>query len=513
MMVPHSQLEFAPSHGLSLEAATHVTPLAHRSLQRFWRWISVAASFLVAGAGIAAFYMASSLPGIGVAVDHAGILASGNRQYLLLALGGGLSTTLIASILGRSVDSDKSLQSEISTWIIQPCFLAVALVLAFQALITPHIVSHAWIALWFGTIVVTLPMLQAVTMSALKRTRRTHRVGSRAVAIVGSGEVAHRLYTRLLGAACGHEFTDVIGVFDEPWSDSRDDRNAAARVPTTGTFDDLLSLGRDEAVDSVVLALPPDGKDRIDELVQKLAPLPVDVLLGPDDAGLDPADADRDRFSLGNLPLPILYRQPHKGWGGIGKWLADKLIAGLALLLLAPVLLFVALVIRLESPGPVIFRQRRYGFNNEVFEVLKFRTMYTHLGDPSGARRTMRGDARITRVGRVLRRCSIDELPQLFNVLRGDMSIVGPRPHPVEMMVQDRLYHEAVASYPARHRMRPGLTGLAQVNGSRGEVDTLQKAQTRVAYDLKYIENWSLALDLRIMLLTFTRGLLSQEAR
>lgn len=125
----------------------------------------------------------------------------------------------------------------------------------------------------------------------------------------------------------------------------------------------------------------------------------------------------------------------------------------------------------------------------------------------------MRGDARITRVGRVLRRCSVDELPQLLNVLRGEMSIVGPRPHPVEMMVQDRPYHEAVASYPARHRMKPGLTGLAQVNGSRGEVDTLQKAETRVAYDLKYIENWSLALDLRIMLLTFTRGLLTQEAR
>ncbi len=513
MMVPHSQLELAPSHGPGLGTEANAAPPAPRLYQRFWRWIGVATSFLVAAGGIMAFEAAAMLPGVGVDVDHAGILASVNRHYLLLALGGGLSTGLIAAVLGRSTVSDKSLESEISTWILQPCLLAAALVLAFEALITPHIVSGVWIALWFGTIVVALPMLQAVTMSALKRTMRTRRVGSRTVAILGSGEAARRLHTRLRDTACTHEYTHVIGVFDEPRSGRQDDPDAAARVPTTGTFDDLLSIGREEMVDAVVLALAPGGKDRVDELVQKLAPLPVDVLLGPNDAGLDPADAGRDTVSLGNLNLPLLYRQPHKGWSGIGKWLVDKLIAGLGLLVLGPVLLFVALAIRLESPGPVIFRQRRYGFNNEVFEVLKFRTMYTHLGDASGARRTMRSDARITRVGRVLRRCSIDELPQLFNVLRGDMSIVGPRPHPVEMMVQDRLYHEAVASYPARHRMRPGLTGLAQVNGSRGEVDTLQKAETRVAYDLRYIENWSLTLDLRIMLLTFTRGLFSEEAR
>lgn len=512
-MLSHSQLGFMPSHRLSLGAATNAALPVYRPLQRFWHWISFAVSFLVAACGVIAFDMASALPGIGVDVDHGSILASENHEYLLLILGGGMSTALIARIIGRYGATGNSLETEISTWVLQPCCLAAALMLALQMLITPNIVSSVWIALWFGTVLVALPMLLTVTMSALKRTMRASRIGSRALAIVGSGEEAHRLLARLQGATRTHDYTHVIGVFDECHCEGRCDRNAVAPVTTTGTVEDLLAMGRDQMVDAVVLALPQDGKRCTDQLVQRLKSLPVDILLDPDGGSFNTADTDRGAVLLGDLRLPVLYRQPHRGWGGTGKWLADKLIAGLALLCLAPVLLLVALAIRLESPGPIIFRQRRYGFNNEVFEVLKFRTMYAHLGDPSGARRTMRGDARITRVGRVLRRCSVDELPQLLNVLRGEMSIVGPRPHPVEMMVQDRPYHEAVASYPARHRMKPGLTGLAQVNGSRGEVDTLQKAETRVAYDLKYIENWSLALDLRIMLLTFTRGLLTQEAR
>jgi lipopolysaccharide/colanic/teichoic acid biosynthesis glycosyltransferase len=164
----------------------------------------------------------------------------------------------------------------------------------------------------------------------------------------------------------------------------------------------------------------------------------------------------------------------------------------------------------LGGKGPILFVQDRFGFNNRPVRVLKFRTMHVENSDPSGAARTVRDDPRVTRVGRILRRLSLDELPQLVNVLRGDMSLVGPRAHPLAMKAGNRFYHDAVADYVRRHRVKPGLTGWAQVNGLRGEIDSLEKAQQRVVYDLDYIESWSLWLDLKILLMSF-RILVSQE--
>ena len=162
----------------------------------------------------------------------------------------------------------------------------------------------------------------------------------------------------------------------------------------------------------------------------------------------------------------------------------------------------VALAIKLDSPGPVFFRQKRFGFNEDLFNCWKFRTMQQHRADANGEVLTRRDDDRITRVGRFLRRTSIDELPQLFNVLKGEMSLVGPRPHATSAKAAGRLYTEAVEVYAARHRVKPGITGWAQVNGWRGETDTLEKIERRVEYDLFYIENWSLSLDLKILLRT-----------
>jgi polysaccharide biosynthesis protein PslA len=166
----------------------------------------------------------------------------------------------------------------------------------------------------------------------------------------------------------------------------------------------------------------------------------------------------------------------------------------------------------LESRGPVLFVQDRFGFNNNVIRVLKFRTMFVDRGDVSGAQRTVRNDPRVTRVGRVLRWLSFDELPQLLNVLRGEMSLVGPRPHAIAMRAGDQLYFEAVEDYAQRHRIKPGITGWAQVNGCRGEIDTLAKARARVDHDLYYIENWSLWLDLKTAVLTVLVLLTRQDA-
>ena len=161
-----------------------------------------------------------------------------------------------------------------------------------------------------------------------------------------------------------------------------------------------------------------------------------------------------------------------------------------------------AIAIRLESRGPILFRQKRYGFNNELIEVLKFRSMYVDRCDQNAANLVTRDDPRVTGVGRFIRKTSIDELPQLINVLRGELSLVGPRPHALHAKAADKLYDEAVEGYFGRHRVKPGITGWAQINGWRGETDTAEKIQKRVEYDLYYIENWSLLLDLYILVRT-----------
>jgi exopolysaccharide biosynthesis polyprenyl glycosylphosphotransferase len=231
-----------------------------------------------------------------------------------------------------------------------------------------------------------------------------------------------------------------------------------------------------------------------------LAEMPIEVVLCPE-AGLLAMPVIQAR-QVGGLSLLQVSRPPLGDWARLAKGLEDRVLSAVALLALSPVMLAAALAIRLESPGPILFRQQRFGFNNRPISVLKFRSMYVNLGDPTGAQRTVRHDPRITRVGRILRRTSIDELPQLINVLRGEMSLVGPRAHPLLMTVGGRLYHEAVAGYAARHRVKPGITGLAQINGCRGEIATIEQAQARIRYDLEYVSRWSLWLDLKIMLLT-----------
>jgi len=193
---------------------------------------------------------------------------------------------------------------------------------------------------------------------------------------------------------------------------------------------------------------------------------------------------------------------PITGWNLWLKRKEDVVIAALVLFLISPLLLLVALLIRLDSKGPVFFRQRRVGFNGSLFEILKFRTMYVDRTDHDAVRQTGRGDSRVTRVGRVLRRTSLDELPQFINVLQGSMSIVGPRPHALQTRAEGKSLDELVEHYAARHRVKPGITGLAQVNGLRGELDSAAKLRRRVDYDIEYIDRWSIWLDIEILLKT-----------
>jgi exopolysaccharide biosynthesis polyprenyl glycosylphosphotransferase len=197
-----------------------------------------------------------------------------------------------------------------------------------------------------------------------------------------------------------------------------------------------------------------------------------------------------------------VFDRPLSDWNAAVKAVFDRVVAAFALVLLAPVMLATALAVKLDSRGPVFFRQKRHGFNNEIIEVLKFRSMYAEMADVNAARQVTKDDPRVTRVGRFIRKTSLDELPQLVNVLRGELSLVGPRPHAIETKAGNRLYQDVVDGYFARHRMKPGITGWAQVNGWRGETDTVEKLERRIEHDLHYIENWSLSFDLYILAMT-----------
>ena len=177
----------------------------------------------------------------------------------------------------------------------------------------------------------------------------------------------------------------------------------------------------------------------------------------------------------------------------------DRAIALIAIVLLSPIMLAVALAVRFESKGPIFFRQKRFGFNNELVQVFKFRSMYTDMSDASASKLVTKGDPRVTKVGRIIRKTSLDELPQLFNVLQGQLSLVGPRPHATQAKAAGTLYDQVIDGYFSRHKVKPGITGWAQINGWRGETDTHEKLEQRVKHDLDYIDRWSLALDLYIL--------------
>ncbi len=248
--------------------------------------------------------------------------------------------------------------------------------------------------------------------------------------------------------------------------------------------------------DDVVLAVPGARLDLVRAIVPRIGHYWANIDICPDHAliGLP----FHDGRTLGGVPVLRLRARPFEGWQGVAKWIEDRLLSALLLLLAAPVMAVIAVAIRLDSPGPVLFRQRRYGFANQEFIVYKFRTMIDRAED-EGVPQARRGDPRVTRVGRVLRRSSLDELPQLFNVLNGSMSLVGPRPHAV---AHGSRFAPMVEDYLARHRIKPGMTGWAQVNGYRGEVAGAEDMGKRVEYDLAYIENWSIWLDASILLRT-----------
>ena len=357
-------------------------------------------------------------------------------------------------------------------------------------------ISRLWLSAFFFLGLAALFAERIATRTLVRRWARQGRLDRRTV-IVGADENGEQL----VKALNEQDDTDirVLGVFD----DRNDDRalDTCAGSPKLGKIDDIVEFARRTRVDLVLFALPISAETRILEMLKKLWVLPVDIRLS--------AHTNKLRFRprsysyLGNVPTLDVFEAPITDWDLVMKWMFDHFVGGVVLLLAAPVMALVALAVKLDSPGPVLFRQKRFGFNNERIDVFKFRSLYHDQADPMASKVVTRNDSRVTRVGRFIRKTSIDELPQLFNVVfKGNLSLVGPRPHAVQGKLQSRLFDEAVDGYFARHRVKPGITGWAQINGWRGEVDSEEKIQKRVEFDLYYIENWSVLLDFYILLKT-----------
>jgi len=322
--------------------------------------------------------------------------------------------------------------------------------------------------------------------------------------IIGDHDSIDELMLRMRTA--GRRGFDVVGIFEHA-----DHVHATAAplvrrsflgLPLFSGIDALERMIRRDAVDTVLVALPWAAGDQAREIIRRVSMAPVAVYIYP---GMNAFEIPVQRVAaMPELPLLMACTKPIDGWGAVIKRAEDLILSISLLAFISPVMLTIAGLIKLTSSGPIFFRQRRLGYNNRVIEVLKFRSMYTHLADADAQQQTSRGDKRITRLGGWLRATSLDELPQLLNVVRGDMSLVGPRPHALATTAGGLALEEAVPAYASRHRVRPGITGWAQVNGYRGALDSVEKIVHRVNHDLYYIENWSLAFDLKILWLTIS---------
>jgi polysaccharide biosynthesis protein PslA len=286
----------------------------------------------------------------------------------------------------------------------------------------------------------------------------------------------------------------VVGRFDH-------NKSAVSDLVTSSRSADFTGVaGELPRIDDIFVLSARLKEGELSRVLTQLRSLPANIHVTPNIAS---GTRTFDPWQWGRgIDSTLVIAKPLAGWNGLVKVSEDKIIAGLATILLLPVFILVATAVRLETAGPVLFRQRRYGFNGKVIEIYKFRTMYHDQRDDGAERLTRKGDPRITPLGRVLRRYGIDELPQLWNVLKGDMSVVGPRPHALRASSGGRLYSDIAERYTERYRVKPGITGWAQVNGWRGDTDTVEGLQRRVEFDIYYIEHWSIAFDVMIMLRT-----------
>ncbi len=366
----------------------------------------------------------------------------------------------------------------------------VFLSLAFALKVSGQI-SRVWVFSWFLATSFLICVERSLIKSLFYKMAQTGQL-SRRIIILGASEQCEKFLQQI--KLNNEPWLNIVGIFDDRQGQIG---NTFHGYPVLGTLKDMLDYSRRNTVDDIIISLPWEADQRIKGIIQKLRELPVNVRLCPDLAGF--LHLNIKYSTLAEIPMLDVVNKPLDEWKYVMKAVEDKILGLLFLVLLSPLMLLISLAIKLESNGPVLFRQERYGFNNNKFRMLKFRSMYHGRPREKGVPQARQNDPRVTPLGKFLRKTSLDELPQLLNVLGGTMSIVGPRPHAVE---HNKEYSKIIGGYYARHNVKPGLTGWAQVNGLRGETDIPDKMEARVKYDVHYIENWSLMFDAKILILT-----------
>ncbi|MCE7030908.1 undecaprenyl-phosphate glucose phosphotransferase [Jiella avicenniae] len=374
--------------------------------------------------------------------------------------------------------------------------LSFGFVAAGLAFLRPSGLDGVSILAWYLSSLALIVAARLILGVNLRRWARNGRMERRAL-IVGGGKNAETLI-RGLELQPGNDIR-ICGIFDD-----RDDRRSpplVAGYPKLGTIAELVEFARRTRIDMLIVTLPLSAEERLLTLMKQLWVLPLDIRLAAHAGELK--FRPRTYSYVGAVPLIDVVDRPLADWDGIAKRCLDIVAASVAIVLLSPVMIAAAVAVRLDSPGPVIFRQKRHGFNNQAVEIFKFRSLHHAMSDPEARQIVTKNDKRVTRVGAFIRKSSIDELPQLFNVLRGDLSLVGPRPHAIHAKSsRDETFTEIVDGYFGRHKVKPGITGWAQIHGWRGEIDEPEKLIKRFEYDLYYIENWSLLLDLYVLAMT-----------
>ena len=424
--------------------------------------------------------------------------------YATLVLGSVLLVNLIFPALGayrsgRGISLADKARPLTLGWLVVLAFLLTGLfVFKHSAVFSRQWLLVWWSGSWVGLL--GLRVLQALFARMLRRRGWNHK----RIVVMGAGRLGQELVSRLRQLpTAGFE---VVGCWDD--EATQHGQLFMNAVVVSAVPPDIGQYLRQHRVEEVWLALPLRAEKRIRTLSDALYQTPVNVRLALDVEGFGLID-HVPRLVLG-LPMLDLTASPMlEGSNRLIKQLEDRILGWFILLLIAPLLAIIALGVKLSSPGPVFFRQERLGFNGQPFRIWKFRSMVVHKEAAQQVTQASRCDPRITRFGAFLRRTSLDELPQIFNVVRGNMSLIGPRPH---AMAHNDYYKYKIDAYMQRHRVKPGITGWAQVNGYRGETDTLEKMERRVEYDFYYIRHWSVWFDLRILWLTVWRGFVHKNA-
>jgi len=446
--------------------------------------------FMVALAGILAYLWRFGAAGFPIP-----------SHYIMLMLTGALLLLVIFSGLGiyRSWRGG-NLADMFGRVLIGWTSVVVTLLVLLFMLKASDTYSRIWLSTW-ALLTGGFLLAERFALYGLLRWFRLRGKNHKRVVMVGQSKVARELLHRVRSS--GWTGFDVVAVFDDQGSSNE----TFEGIPLHHELAELDGYLREHDIAEVWITLPLRDEARVRDVLHLLRHSTVNIRYVPDIFAF--RLINHGVSEVAGMPMLDLSTTPMTGMNRLVKALEDRILSALILILISPLLLGIALAVKLSSPGPVLFKQKRHGWDGREIVVYKFRSMVVHDEDAGQVTQARKGDPRVTRIGAFLRRTSLDELPQFFNVLMGDMSIVGPRPHAV---AHNEQYKDLIDHYMQRHKVKPGITGWAQVNGYRGETDTLEKMQKRVEYDLYYIEHWSLWFDLKIIFLTIFKEFINKNA-